>query len=232
MSFIKSEDSSLLSLVGQLKKEFSLSLKILVDTQTLSATRTFQAYVRVPGQDQVVALTPPDVWAEETEVRATVASFDGQVIHGADKAGGQGRRYAEVFKQNPTVNVVIHFHGPFLGAWASSHRVLPLLYAPSQRHTLSREIPIYIDRRGGESSFINQVINADPHTPAILEANGGATFWGKGIIPVSQYILILEEGAYFQAVAESLGGSKEFGPGVLEQQWGMGFVKRESSEAA
>jgi L-ribulose-5-phosphate 4-epimerase len=231
MSFIQSSDQSLLSLVEQLKKEFSLSLKILTETNTLSATRTYQAYVRVPGQTQVVALNPPDLWAEQTDVKATVATFDGQVVHGNEKAGGQGRRYADVFIHNPDVNVVIHFHGPYLGAWASAHRVLPLLYAPSQRHTLAREIPVYIDRRGGEAAFINQTIKADPNTPAILEANGGATFWGKGVIPVSQYILILEEGAYFQAVADNLGGSKDFGPGVLEQQWGMGFVKRDKTAA-
>jgi len=231
MSLIQSDDQALLSLVDQLKKEFALSLKILTETNTLSATRTFQAYVRVPGKDQVIALNPPDPWLAQTDVKASVATYDGQVIHGPEKAGGQGKRYAAVFAQNPDVNVVIHFHGPYLGAWASAHRVLPLLYAPSQRHTLAREIPVYIDRRGGESAFINQTIKADAHTPAILEANGGATFWGKGIIPVSQYILILEEGAYFQAVAENLGGSRDFGPGVLEQQWRMGFVKRDKSAA-
>ena len=57
--------------------------------------------------------------------------------------------------------------------------------------------------------------------PAIIEANGGATFWGKSILDVSKYILILEEAAYFQALAEPLGGSLEFGPGALEQQWKM-----------
>lgn len=231
MSHIQSNDLSLLSLVDQLKKEFSLSLKILIETNTLTASRTFQAYVRVPGKNQVVALNPPDLWSEQTDLKVTVATFDGQVILGNEKAGGQGKRYADVFIHNPDVDVVIHFHGAYLGAWASAHRVLPLLYAASQRHTLAREIPVYIDRRGGESAFINQTIRADANTPAILEANGGATFWGKAIIPVSQYILILEEGAYFQAVAESLGGSKEFGPGVLEQQWGMGFVNRDKSAA-
>jgi hypothetical protein len=98
---------------------------------------------------------------------------------------------------------------------------LPILYAPAQRHTKAREIPVYIDRRPGEPRFIVDTIRRDPNIPAILEANGGATFWGKNILDVSQYILILEEGAYFQALAESLGGSKEFGPGVLEQQWKM-----------
>lgn len=38
---------------------------------------------------------------------------------------------------------------------------------------------------------------------------------------MAKLILLVEEGAYFQALAENLGGSQEFGPGVLEQQWKM-----------
>ncbi|HEX5361102.1 MAG TPA: class II aldolase/adducin family protein [Fluviicoccus sp.] len=231
MSFIRSTDAELLAFVEQAKKDYAKSLRILTETGTLSATRTFQPYLRVPGTDKVVALNPPDVWADETEVKAVVAGYDGTVYHGPERAGGQGKRYADIFKANPEVNVVIHVHGPYLGAWAATHRTLPILYAAAQRHTLAREIPVYIDRRNGESAFINDVIRKDANTPAILEANGGATFWGKGIIEVSKYILILEEGAYFQAVAESLGGAREFGPGVLEQQWGMGFVKKAAQAA-
>lgn len=231
MSFIRSTDTALLAFVEQARQDYAKSLRILTETGTLSATRTFQPYLRVPGADQVVALNPPDPWAEETDVRAVVATFDGQVIHGPERAGGQGKRYADIFRANPDVNVVIHVHTPYLGGWASTHRTLPILYAAAQRHTLAREIPVYIDRRPGESAFINEVIRANPHTPAILEANGGATFWGKGIIEVSKYILILEEGAQFQGIGDTIGGVKEFGPGVLDQQWGMGFVKQPAKAA-
>jgi L-ribulose-5-phosphate 4-epimerase len=153
------------------------------------------------------------------------------VVLGFD-AGPQGKRYGKVFEANSQIDVVIHVHGPHLGAWAGAHRVLPLLYAPAQRHTLAREIPVYIDRRGGEAAFINDVIRQNPDTPAILEANGGSTFWGTNIIDVSKYILILEEAAYFQGLAEVLGGTKPFGPGVVEQQWAMGHVKRGPSAAS
>ena len=34
--------------------------------------------------------------------------------------------------------------------------------------------------------------------------------------------MLLEEGAQFQILGQALGGSKPFGPGVLEQQWKMG----------
>jgi ribulose-5-phosphate 4-epimerase/fuculose-1-phosphate aldolase len=215
------------------ERDFAKAFRVLKETRTLSATYTFQAYVRLPGQAKVVALHAPDAWAEDQEIKAVIAGFDGTVYKGPPQAGGQGKRYGKVFEVNAEVDVVIHVHGPYLGAWAGAHRVLPLLYAPAQRHTLAREIPVYIDRRPGESAFINETIRQNPNTPAILEANGGSTFWGKNIIEVSKYILILEEAAYFQGLAEVLGGTKDFGPGVLEQQWSMGHVSRGSaSEAA
>jgi len=231
MSTSHSQSTDLVSFVAQVKRDFAKAFQVLKDTRTLSATYTFQAYVRVPGEAKVVAVHAPDAWADDQEIKAIVAGFDGTVYSGSPKAGGAGQRYGKVFEVNPGVDVVIHVHGPYLGAWAGSHRVLPLRYAPAQRHTLAREIPVYIDRRGGESAFINEKIRENPHTPAILEANGGSTFWGKNIIDVSKYILILEEAAYFQGLAEVLGGTQEFGPGVLEQQWAMGHVNR-SSEAA
>ncbi len=226
MPIVKSEDQVLLSFVAQAKSDFEKALRILTERNTLSASQTFQFYVRVPNQQQVVALNPPDLWKGETEASAVVATFDGEIVYGPESAKRQGSRYAAVFEKNPEVNVVLHVHTPYLGGWASSHRVLPLLYAASQRHTLARELPVYIDRTGGEPAFINATIAANPHTPAILEANGGSTLWGKNIIAVSKFLLLLEEGVQFQAIAESLGGSKEFGPGVLEQQWSMGFVKK------
>jgi L-ribulose-5-phosphate 4-epimerase len=56
-----------------------------------------------------------------------------------------------------------------------------------------------------------------------VEANGGATIWSwKGLRDLTNNIVLLEEGAQFQILSQALGGSKPFGPGVLEQQWKMG----------
>ncbi|WP_219061954.1 class II aldolase/adducin family protein [Pseudomonas sp. UMAB-08] len=217
--------------VEQAKRDFAKAYRVLKDSRTLTATNTYQSYLRVPDSDLVVALHAPSPWADDEEIRAIVADYSGHLyldeslegsgLLSGSKAGGNGKRYAAVFAKRAEVNVVTHVHSPYLGGWASAHRTLPLRYAASQRVTLARELPIYIDRRQEEADFIVEKIEENPHTPAILEANGGSTFWGVGIIQVAKLILLIEEGAYFQGLAESQGGSKEFGPGVLEQQWKM-----------
>lgn len=224
-------DPQLARQLEQVRRDFAKAFRVLKESRTLTATNTYQAYVRVPDSDRVIAVHAPSPWADDQEIRAVVATYDGEVIldesiPGATPlsgrgAGGNGKRYAAIFQARPEVNVVIHVHTPYLGGWASAHRVLPIRYAASQRVTLARELPIYIDRRQPEPLFILDRLAENPHTPAILEANGGATFWGEDLIKASKLILLIEEGAYFQGLAESLGGSQEFGPGVLEQQWKM-----------
>ncbi len=84
---------------------------------------------------------------------------------------------------------------------------------------------MYIDRRVSQAAFITEQLKINPHIPAILEGNGGATFWGDGVTKTAQYITLLEEAARFQTLAEAIGGPKEYGPGVLEQQWKMTGLK-------
>lgn len=127
------------------------------------------------------------------------------------------------------IATVSHVHTPYLGAWSQSHRALPIRYVPVQRWTRARELPIYIDRRQGEANFILEVLAEDPQVPAILEVNGGSTAWGrKGLLALANYIVLPEEGARLQALAETLGGSQDYGPGVLEQQWKMSGLIRET----
>lgn len=224
-------DASILAQVEQARRDTAKVFRVLKASGTLTATNTFQAYLRVPNTDLVIAAVTPDPWDDDQRIRIAVASYDG-VVHldeflpagqplSASRQAFSGKRYAHVLQQRPEVNVVIHVHTPYLGGWASAHRVFPLNYAAAQRVTLARELPVYIDRRQPEPEFIVGVIEADPHVPAILEANGGATFWGESILKSAQWILLFEEGAYFQTLGELVGGGKPFGAGVLEQQWRM-----------
>jgi L-ribulose-5-phosphate 4-epimerase len=183
----------------------------------------------VPGREIYVSAGYPSLW-DDGALKVQVAGFDGTPYLG--KPPGGGGRYTKIFQAHPRVTTVIHAHTPALGSWASAHKPLTIRYVPVTRETVAKEFPVYIDRRQPEQEFIVERLNENPHLEAIVEANGGSTFWGDGVLKVSRRIQLIEEGAHFQLFAQSIGGSKAYGPGVLEQQWKMGLVPREIADAA
>lgn len=189
------------------------------ETGTVSANGTVNFVERVPGEQIAIALNEPGPWADDKTVKPIVATFDGTVLSGSGRAGFV-TSYADVFRAHPEITTVVHIHTPWLGGWAQTHRTLPIRYAASQRLTLSREIPPHINRRQPASEFILERLQTDPHLVAIFEANGGANVIGRdGLLETAKFIVLLEEGAQFQAIAETLGGSAEFDPTNLEAQW-------------
>lgn len=212
-------------LVKSVVEEVEESARVLRQSGTLSASNIGFAFQRVPGEDKLVAANFPGLWKSSSEIIATVVGFDGTVHEGDSQSGGAGAEFGKIFVERPEINTVIHAHTPYLSTWSNAQRSFPIRYVAAQRHTLAREIPVYIDRRISQAAFITEQLKADPHIPAILEGNGGATFWGDGVIKTAQYIVLLEEAARFQTLAEAIGGSKEYGPGVLEQQWKLTGLK-------
>jgi ribulose-5-phosphate 4-epimerase/fuculose-1-phosphate aldolase len=219
----------LLAFVDQVRKDTARVSKVLWETRTLSPSRTFQVYQRLVGQDIYASAAYPDVWGDG-EVKVSLAGFDGTAYLGKPQ-GGPGR-YTHIFQRHPRVTTVIHAHTNALGAWASAHQPLTIRYVPVTRETVAKQFPVYIDRRQQEQDFIVERLDDDPHIEAVVEANGGSTFWGDGIVNVARRIILIEEGAQFQLQAQALGGSKPYGPGVLEQQWKMGLVPKDLAEAA
>jgi ribulose-5-phosphate 4-epimerase/fuculose-1-phosphate aldolase len=222
-------NAELVAFVEQVKADTAKASRILWETGTLSASQTFQIYQRVPGQDIYVTAGYPSPW-DDDQLKVSVAGFDGTSYVG--KAQGGGGRYTRIFKAHPKVTTVIHAHTPALGSWASAHKPLTIRYVPVTRATVAKEFPVYVDRRQQEQDFIVEQLNANQYLEAVVEANGGSTFWGDGVLKVSRRIVLIEEGALFQLRAQALGGSKEYGPGVLEQQWKMGLVPRDIADAA
>lgn len=210
-----------LAFVEQTRKDAQLAFNALRETGSLTAFGTVGFVERVPGADLVVIVNDPGPFRKGEPLVATVAGLDGTIYAGNNNGGGAGR-YLKLFNTHPDVTTISHVHSPSLGAWAQTHRSLPIRYVPVQRFQLIREIPIYIDRRQPEVDFILDEIGKNPHATAILEANGGSTVWGKqGLLKTAEFILLLEEGARIQIAAEAVGGSRDFGPGVLLQQWKM-----------
>jgi L-ribulose-5-phosphate 4-epimerase len=209
-----------LAFIEQTKEQAQLAFDVFRETNTITANGTVGFVERVPGHELLVSVNYPGPFNRGRAIQATVTDFQGNVIFGKGR-GGPGR-YTKLFIEHPEVTTISHVHSPALGAWAQTHRTFPITYVPVQRYKLIRELPVYIDRRQAEVDFILDSLKENIHTPAIIEANGGATVWGtKGLRDTAEFILILEEGAKIQIDAQAIGGSKYYGPGVLAQQFKM-----------
>lgn len=200
-------------------------------TGTTTPWGTVSIYERIPGEDVVVLIDDAGPFRQDEPLEVAVLGFDGTVYQGRPSAGPAVGRYRAIFQEHPDITTVVHVHAPHLGAWAQTHRTLPINYVPVQRFHLVREIPNYIDRTEPEFAFILKVLADDPDHFATLEANGGSTVWGrKGLLKTAEDIVLLEEGARLQLLAQAIGGSLPFGPGVLEQQFKMSNLTEQARE--
>ncbi|AWK70485.1 ribulose phosphate epimerase [Rhodococcus oxybenzonivorans] len=221
-------NSEVTTFVEAARRAADKAFAVFRSTGTVSANGTVNFVERVPGTEIAVALNDPGPWADDPHVSPVVATFDGDVLSGNGSAGFV-TGYAAVFRQHPEITSVVHIHTPWLGGWAQTHRTLPIRYAASQRLTLSREIPPHIDRSQSAGDFILERLQDDPDLVAIFEANGGVNVIGRnGLLELAKFVVLLEEGAQFQAIAESLGGSVEFDPSNLAVQWGRSGLADEA----
>ncbi|MDV7353863.1 class II aldolase/adducin family protein [Rhodococcus oxybenzonivorans] len=221
-------NSDVTTFVEAARRDADKAFAVFRSTGTVSANGTVNFVERVPGTEIAVALNDPGPWADDPHVSPVVATFDGDVLSGNGSAGFV-TGYAAVFRQHPEITSVVHIHTPWLGGWAQTHRTLPIRYAASQRLTLSREIPPHIDRSQSAGDFILERLQDDPDLVAIFEANGGVNVIGRsGLLELAKFVVLLEEGAQFQAIAESLGGSVEFDPSNLAVQWGRSGLADEA----
>jgi ribulose-5-phosphate 4-epimerase/fuculose-1-phosphate aldolase len=208
------------ALTAQVKKDAQHAFQVLRDTHTTTAFGTVGFVVRVPGQEKLLVVNDPGPWRRGEEITPALVGFDGTVLSG--KSNGQPNRYTKLFQAHADINIISHVHTPYVAAWAQAHRSFPITYVAFQRHHLLKEVPVYIDRRQPEVDFIIEHVNKDPNNTAIVEANGGGTVWGKGgVRELTDTIILLEEAAQLQWLALAVGGSRNYGAGVLKQNWKM-----------
>jgi L-ribulose-5-phosphate 4-epimerase len=197
------------SYVNEAKEEAIQAFEFLKETGTLSASWTFNVSHRIPGHDLLLSVSFPRPWEKTRTVNIRTSSYSQRkdfVLH-------EDRLDADTY---------IHAHTPYLAAWSLAHQEFPIRYVAAQRHLLTRVIPNHLDRTRSVLDVIRERLDQHPEwapPTGILESNGGANFWGRGILKTAQLILFIEEAARFQAIAEQIGGAKDYNPGTLDQQW-------------
>ncbi|HEY8524994.1 MAG TPA: class II aldolase/adducin family protein [Acidimicrobiales bacterium] len=222
-------------LVEEATLDAAHGFRTLRETGTLPDGATIGLLERVPGEPVALAFRAggPGLVAGGA-LTPTERPLGGSPV--ADDAGGPAdddtRGLEAVLARHPDLTTVVYVRSPHLVAWAQTKRPLPIRYVPVQRWTLARELPIRTDPARSLADAIDDALAAEPHTPAILDAGGGAVVWGRnGLLRTLEYLQLVEEGAQFQILAQQLGGSKPVGPGVLVQQWRMsGLIDRARAE--
>jgi hypothetical protein len=176
---------------------------------TLSASLTFHISHRIPGTDHLLGIRFPGGLARDQTPKISLSSF--------------AENSCSILNETRLgADTAIHVHTAWLSAWSLAHKDFPILYVAAARHLLARSIPNHLERTRSVLEVIRERLDQHPELappPALLESNGGANFWGKGIIKTAETILFVEEAARFQAIAEQLGGAQVYTPGALELQW-------------
>jgi L-ribulose-5-phosphate 4-epimerase len=195
--------------IDEAKSDAIHAFNFLRESGTLSASLTFSVLHRLPDPKKILSIRFPQPWQKDRTITASVSDASEH----KDLVIDEPRLEADTF---------IHAHTPFLSAWSLAQKTFPILYVAAQRHLLAREIPNHLERTRSALAVVRQRLDQHPELappPALLESNGGANFWGKGILRTAELILLIEEAARFQAIAEQIGGAQPYTPGAIEVQW-------------
>mgnify|MGYP001024319576 CR=1 FL=1 len=209
-------------------RDAETAYRVFHETGTVRGSGTVNFVERVPGEDLAIQLNPPGPWAASTTIEPVIATFDGEILSGRGHAAFVPT-FGRVFRERPEITSAVHVHSPWLGGWAQTHQPLPIRYAASQRLTLSRQVYPHQDRSVNAGDFILEKLQIDPDLVAIFEANGGSHVIGRnGLIALAKFVVLLEEGANYQAIGEAVGGSQEFDQTNLVEQWGRSGLLEEA----
>jgi L-ribulose-5-phosphate 4-epimerase len=210
-------DPKLAAYAEEAKADAAHVFDFLRETGTLSASWIFNVSHRVADFDALLSFRFPSPWSRKNDIELSIKPFS----EAKDSVLNEPRLEADT---------AIHAHTPYLSGWSLAHKPFPILYVAAQRHLLAREIPVHLERRRGVLETIRERLDKFPELappPALLESNGGVNFWGKGIVWTAQLILLLEESARYQFIAEQIGGAQQYTFGALEVQWSRtGLVER------
>lgn len=202
-------DLELTDTIARVKDDATHAFTFLKDSGTLTASLIFNIAHRVPGRDVLLSVRFPSPWSRGTEVKVTASRFS-------------DHKDSVLNEERLDADTLIHAHTPHLAAWSLAHKPFPILYVAAQRHLLAREIPNHLERRVSVLETIRARLDTYPDLappPGLLESNGGANFWGKGIVDTAQLILLIEESARLQAIAAQIGGAQAYTEGALDLQW-------------
>jgi len=170
---------------------------------------TGKLYIKPSGMDYD-AMIPADMVEVDLE--------SGQATANQRKPSVDLSHHVYLFKNDPTINAVVHTHSNYATAFAAAHRSIPcVLTAISDE--FGGEIPCapYIDNEGDHIG--EAILKFRGRGPAILLGNHGVFAWGETVEKALKAAIMIEDVAKTVHLSYQLGQPVPIDPAEVEKWW-------------
>lgn len=170
---------------------------------------TGKLYIKPSGMDYD-AMIPADMVEVDLET--------GLATERQKKPSVDLSHHVYLFKNDPTVNAVVHTHSNYATAFAAAHRSIPcVLTAISDE--FGGEIPCapYIDNEGDHIG--EAILKYRKRGPAILLGNHGVFAWGETVEKAVKAAIMIEDVAKTVHLSYQLGQPVPIDPAEVEKWW-------------
>lgn len=170
---------------------------------------TGKLYIKPSGMDYD-AMIPADM--------VEVDLSTGLAVGGQRKPSVDLSHHVYLFKNDPSINAVVHTHSNYATAFAAAHRSIPcVLTAISDE--FGGEIPCapYIDNEGDHIG--EAIMKYRSRGPAILLGNHGVFAWGETVEKALKAAIMIEDVAKTVHLSHQLGQPIPIDPAEVEKWW-------------
>lgn len=137
----------------------------------------------------------------------SVVNMDGKLVSGNSKPSSERFLHLEFYKQRPDVNCVLHFHSPYLTAFASANVALDDAISPEIVYCFGK-IPLADYSIPGSEELVEKTSKFFKEYDVILMANHGVIVGGKNVKETYLKLELVEEYAKTILFTKFLGGAK------------------------
>ncbi len=137
----------------------------------------------------------------------SVVDMDGKLVSGNSKPSSERFLHLEFYKQRTDVNCVLHFHSPYLTAFASANVALDDAISPEIVYCFGK-IPLADYSIPGSEELVEKTSKFFKEYDVILMANHGVIVGGKNVRETYLKLELVEEYAKTILFTKFLGGAK------------------------
>jgi len=202
----------------EIKEQLIWAGKVLVAEGQDDFTRGHISF-RLPDDPSLFFMKPHSVGLDElTAENILTIDLDGNVVTGAGRRHSEVYIHSEILKARPDLHCVIHSHPPYCVALSATGRPMRCYSQPAA---------LFYEALGAYTDTINLIRSAamgagvakalGPHR-AVLLKNHGVAAAGASIAEAVVGVIMLENAAKVQMIAEAVGESApEFPPADIEK---------------